>query len=88
VPHPDGSIWFTDPPYGDSIGEDHPDEAGAPVNPQGLVNPRIGAENAGVIGGRKRELPSNVYHWGSKRQARGGDHRGTAARPERHMLFA
>jgi gluconolactonase len=63
VPHPDGSIWFTDPPYGDSIPEGHPDEAGGPANPQGLLNPRIGAENAGAIGGRKRELPTNVYRW-------------------------
>jgi gluconolactonase len=63
VPHPDGSIWFTDPPYGDFLSEGHPDEAGGPTNPQGLFNPRIGAENAGSIGGRKRELPTNVYRW-------------------------
>jgi len=66
VPHPDGSIWFTDPPYGDSINEGHPDEAGGPTNPQGLLNPRIGAENAGAIGGRKRELPTNTYRWDPK----------------------
>ena len=24
VPHPDGSIWFTDPPYGDTLSEGHP----------------------------------------------------------------
>ncbi len=58
VPHPDGSIWFTDPPYGDSIPEGHPDDAGGPTNPQGILNPLIGAENAGAIGGRKRELPN------------------------------
>jgi gluconolactonase len=63
VPHPDGSIWFTDPPYGDSLSEGHPDEAGGPGNPQGLLNPRIGAENAGDLGGRKRELPNAVYRW-------------------------
>jgi gluconolactonase len=63
VPHPDGSIWFTDPPYGDSIPEGHPDEAGGPANPQGLLNPLTGAENAGAIGGRKRELPTSVYRW-------------------------
>jgi gluconolactonase len=63
VPHPDGSIWFTDPPYGDSLSEGHPDEAGGPTNPQGLLNPRIGAPDAGVIGGRKRELPTNTYRW-------------------------
>ena len=35
VPHPDGSIWFTDPPYGGSLAEGHPDETGGPSNPQG-----------------------------------------------------
>ncbi len=63
VPHPDGSIWFTDPPYGDSIPEGHPDVAGGPANPQGIFNPNIGAPNAGAIGGRKRELSTNVYRW-------------------------
>ncbi len=63
VPHPDGSIWFTDPPYGDRLSEGHPDEAGGPANPQGRYNPHIGAENAGVIGGAKRALPTNVYRW-------------------------
>ena len=42
VPHPDGSIWFTDPPYGDRLSEGHPDEAGGPANPQGLIKPAIG----------------------------------------------
>jgi gluconolactonase len=63
VPHPDGSIWFTDPPYGDSLSEGHPDEAGGSTNPQGLLNPRIGAPDAGLIGGKKRELPNAVYRW-------------------------
>ena len=63
APHPDGSIWFTDPGYGDQIAEGHPDEAGGPTNPQGILNPRIGAENAGAIGGKKRELPTNTYRW-------------------------
>jgi hypothetical protein len=48
VPHPDGSIWFTDPPYGDQLAEGHPDEPGGSANPQGLLNPRVGAPNAGV----------------------------------------
>jgi gluconolactonase len=63
VPHPDGSIWFTDPPYGDSLSEGHPDDAGGPANPGGVQNPRIGAPDAGVIGGRKRGLPTAVYRW-------------------------
>jgi gluconolactonase len=63
VPHPDGSIWFTDPAYGDSLSEGHPDEAGGPTNAQGLLNQRIGAENAGMIGGAKRQLPTQTYRW-------------------------
>ncbi len=63
VPHPDGSIWFTDPPYGDTLSEGHPDDAGGPTNAAGLLNPRIGAPDAGLIGGRKRELPNSVYRW-------------------------
>ncbi len=56
VPHPDGSIWFTDPPYGDTLSEGHPDDGGR-------ANPAIGAPDAGVIGGKKRELPNSVYRW-------------------------
>jgi gluconolactonase len=63
VPHPDGSIWFTDPPYGARLSEGHPDVAGGPTNPGGLFNPRIGAENPEALGGQKRELPTNVYRW-------------------------
>ena len=63
APHPDGSIWFTDPGYGDSLAEGHPDEAGGPTNPQGTLNPRIGAPDAFAIGGRNRELPTNTYRW-------------------------
>jgi gluconolactonase len=63
VPHPDGSVWFTDPPYGDRLSEGHPDDAGGLSNPQGLLNPNKGAPNAGVIGGRKRELLTAVYRW-------------------------
>jgi hypothetical protein len=69
APHPDGSIWFTDPAYGDQIAEGHPDEAGGPANPLGILNPRIGAPDAGVIGGRKRELPTNTYSIAGTRAA-------------------
>jgi gluconolactonase len=63
VPHPDGSIWFTDPPYGDQLAEGHPDEPGGLANPQGALNPRVGAPNAGAMGGAKRQLPNAVYRW-------------------------
>lgn len=59
--HPDGSVWFTDPAYGDTLSEGHPDFAGGPTNPDGHVNPRIGEELVGLIGGKKRELPGQCY---------------------------
>jgi len=63
VPHPDGSIWFTDPPYGDTLSEGHPDFPGGATNPNGIFNPLIGAENAEAIGGLRRELTNAVYRW-------------------------
>ena len=57
--HRDGSVWFTDPPFGGSLYEGVVDAAGGPSNQQGLLNSRAG-QRAGA-GDLKRELPSNVY---------------------------
>lgn len=57
--HRDGSIWFTDPPFGGSLYEGVVDAAGGAGNKQGLINPRAG-QRAGA-GDLKRELPFNVY---------------------------
>jgi len=59
VAHPDGSYWFTDPPYGGQLYEGEPDAAGGPSNAPGKLNPRIG-QPAGFTPG-KRELPTNCY---------------------------
>src|SRR2546430_861601 len=59
VAHPDGSYWFTDPPYGGQLYEGEPDIAGGATNPAGKLNPRIG-QPAGFVPG-KRELPTNCY---------------------------
>ena len=59
VAHPDGSYWFTDPPYGGQLYEGEPDVAGGPTNAGGKLNPRIG-QPAGFVPG-KRELPTNCY---------------------------
>ena len=59
VPHPDGSYWFTDPPYGGQLYEGAPDAAGGPSNRAGRLKPRLG--QPAEIGGMKRELPTNVY---------------------------
>src|SRR5499425_3162259 len=39
VPHPDGSYWFTDPPYGGQLYEGAPDAAGGASNPKGRLKP-------------------------------------------------
>jgi gluconolactonase len=66
VPHPDGSLWFTDPPYGGQEPEGQVDKPGGPSNSppgghgggSGNINPRIGGED---LGGQERSLPTNVY---------------------------
>lgn len=59
VPHPDGSYWFTDPPFGGVLYEGTPDAAGGPSNPDGVLNSRVG--QAAGIGSAQRQLPNNVY---------------------------
>ncbi len=63
VPHPDGSVWFTDPPYGDQLSEGHPDVAGGPANPNGLYEPLIGNPGVRPVGGIRRVLRTNTYRW-------------------------
>jgi gluconolactonase len=57
--HPDGSYWFTDPPYGASLYEGQADAAGGPTNPAGRLNARVG--QAADSGRFKREMPNGVY---------------------------
>jgi gluconolactonase len=59
VPHPDGSYWFTDPPYGGQLYEGAPDASGGPSNKAGRLKPRLGQPLE--IGDAKRELPTGVY---------------------------
>jgi gluconolactonase len=59
VPHPDGSYWFTDPPYGAQFYEGTADAAGGPANKAGHLNPRLGQPPD--LGTYKRELPTAVY---------------------------
>ena len=59
VPHPDGSYWFTDPPYGAQFYEGTVDAAGGPANKSGRMNPRLGQPPE--FGTYKRELPTACY---------------------------
>ena len=61
VAHPDGSVWFTDPPYGGQLYEGAPDAAGGPSNAAGQMKATLG-QPGGFVAGR-RELPTNVYRW-------------------------
>lgn len=59
APHPDGSVWFTDPAYGDSLYEGAPDAPGGPSNQEGRLKSHLG--QPAEIGNMKGELPMNVY---------------------------
>jgi gluconolactonase len=59
APHPDGSYWFTDPPYGGQLYEGQVDEPGGPTNRAGRLNPRLGQPPE--AGRMRRELPHGVY---------------------------
>jgi len=65
APHPDGSVWFTDPVYGGVLAEGHPDEGDGPMNPGGVRDPHIGNTGVGLVGGMHQVLPANVYRWDS-----------------------
>ncbi|GJD96693.1 SMP-30/gluconolactonase/LRE family protein [Methylobacterium iners] len=64
VPHPDGSVWFTDPTYGTNLAEGRPDEPGGPTNPLGRLNPRVGIETTLPPAGTPRAGPG-LYRWDS-----------------------
>ncbi|MCX5613791.1 SMP-30/gluconolactonase/LRE family protein [Bombella saccharophila] len=51
---PDGSIWFTDPGYGDGVVEGHADAEG-PANPHRHLNPYLDAELTSQYGGLQRQ---------------------------------
>jgi gluconolactonase len=59
VPHPDGSYWFTDPPYGGMLYEGAADAPGGPTNASGRLRSQVG--QAAGVGLAKRELPTNCY---------------------------
>jgi len=63
VAHPDGSIWFTDPPYGGQLSEGHPDVQGGRTNLSGLYDPNVGDGGVSLGAAVKQELPTNTYRW-------------------------
>jgi gluconolactonase len=57
--HPDGSVWFTDPPFGGQLYEGTPDGSGGPSNAAGKLKPALGQPPG--MGNMKRELPTGCY---------------------------
>jgi len=62
-PHPDGSIWFTDPASGASLSEGHPDAPGGMRNRDSLLDPKLGVSGAGIIGSMDGAYPAQTYRW-------------------------
>lgn len=60
VAHPDGSVWFTDPPYGGQLYEGQVDAGGTGLNASSHINARIGVA-PNEVGNFRRELPTGVY---------------------------
>jgi gluconolactonase len=57
--HQDGSVWFTDPPFGGRLYEGMVDAPGGPGNPDGRLNAKAGQPAGGGV--LKRQLSNNVY---------------------------
>jgi gluconolactonase len=57
APHPDGSVWFSDPTYGGTLAEGHPD-AGSPLRDPNIGNSGVGIQGAGSL---QQVLPANIY---------------------------
>ena len=92
IAHPDGSYWFTDPPYGGQLYEGAADAAGGPSNPAGRLNSRVGQPPG--LGLMKRELPNAVYRVDSKgvvtqvaTEQQVPDPNGLAFSPDRKRLY-
>ena len=86
VPHPDGSYWFTDPPYGGQLYEGEPDVAGGPSN---AARPAQSAHRpAGRLRARPARAADQLLSRRSERAHRSGRQRGPGARSERALLLA
>ena len=85
VPHPDGSVWFTDPPYGAQLYEGTPDPAGGKSNPEGSsTTGSVSRSGSGYEAGAAHPGLS----MGPERPRRRGDPRRQGAEPQRSVLLA
>ena len=64
VAHPDGSIWFTDPPYGDTLSEGHPGRCRRPDQSAAACSTRASAPRTPERSAAPSvNLPNAVYRW-------------------------
>ena len=91
APHPDGSIWFSDPSFGAQLSEGHVDLGDAPMNRGGLLNPALGNPGSGIISAQKQVLPTQIYRWDSSGRldvvATGASPNGLAFSPDYKKLY-
>ena len=74
VPHPDGSYWFTDPPYGGQLYEGAADAPGGPTNASGRLGSRVGPGRGHRVvqaGAADQLLPDRPERAGRPRDQRG-----------------
>ncbi len=88
VPHPDGSIWFTDPPYGTTLSEGHPDEFGRPDQSAGTAQSAYRRRERGHNRRHQAATAERGVSLGPEQPAGPGDHRGSAQGSERPVLLA
>ena len=85
VPHPDGSIWFTDPPYGGQLYEGAPDAAGGPSNAAAGSTRRAASRPASASSSGSCRPSSTA---GTRAAAGRWSSATTGARSERPLLLA
>ena len=85
--HPDGSYWFTDPPYGGQLYEGQVDEAGRADQSRSADSIRASASRP-KPGGCKRELPNGVYRVDAQGSGDARRHRRAGARSQRPDVLA
>ena len=88
VPHPDGSIWFTDPPYGDQLARGPSGRCwwiGQPAKP---AQTRRWCSECRSDRRQEARTAERSLSLGPERPPRSGDHRGSAQGSERAVLLA
>ena len=84
--HHDGSIWFTDPPYGGQLYEGAPDASGGPT--QSLRSIEFESRSAGGNRHVQARTADQRVSRRSERPHRSGHHGRSGARSQRHRVLA